>query len=437
MDRRKAGSGQITRVDDKTRKSPWRATVTDELGRQKNRFFKTEKEAKAFLRDLNADEKKLKTLMQKGVTYTAFSETFLEEKQKQGLKPTAYSTLCANVERTRRYVGNLMLRDLDSNAIQSMLYEMAKDGYSESIMAKSKMAVGAVLKMAASKHFLESLPVLDVTIPRSKNQDLAKQTKNNWLRDDEIAAYTAECVRTYVPAKYTKHAGETLMVHPSGYKLLFLLHTGLRVGEALALTWQDYDEFSKTLLVDKNLVYMEGEKITQTPKTESGERVIILNRQALEDLELLRRQFEEQTADIEARRAEAIRQAKKEYAGSEQKSEVRKINETYEKLLREHKYICGSTQFPYGSSLQNSTKQTHDKICKAIGLSHKVTVHGLRHTYVTHYYLKHKNDPDFDLATFSKSIGHSSVRTTMEIYAHLDMTENRFIQRSVEDLKEF
>jgi len=58
-------------------------------------------------------------------------------------------------------------------------------------------------------------------------------------------------------------------------------------------------------------------------------------------------------------------------------------------------------------------------------------------TYVTHYYLHHKNDPDFDLATFSKSIGHSSIRTTMEIYAHLDMTQNRYIPRAMEDLKEF
>ena len=66
-----------------------------------------------------------------------------------------------------------------------------------------------------------------------------------------------------------------------------------------------------------------------------------------------------------------------------------------------------------------------------------VTVHGLQHTYATHYYIKHKNDPDFDLATFSKSIGHSSIRTTMEIYAHLDMTQNRFVQRSIDDLKDF
>ena len=45
MDRRKKGSGQITHVPG--RKSPWRASVVDSAGKQKSRFFKTEKEAKA------------------------------------------------------------------------------------------------------------------------------------------------------------------------------------------------------------------------------------------------------------------------------------------------------------------------------------------------------------------------------------------------------
>lgn len=437
MARREKGSGQVSYMDNPNRKSHWRAVVTDSRGKQKTRFFKTEREARAFLREVNADEKKLKAIMESGVTYAAFSQTFLDEKKKENMKPTAYRSLCDNVERVNKLVGNIQLRDIDAEVVQQMIFDLAKQGYSESVLTKSKIAVGSVLKMAAAKHFVDSLPVLDVTIPKAKKQDDEKQTKNNWLREDEMAAYAAECKRTYVPAKYTKYAGQTLMVHPSGYKLLFLLHTGLRVGEALALTWSDYDEFSKTILVNKNSVYIDGEKVTQTPKTDSGERVIILNKQALEDLEQLKKQFDEQTALIEQRREEELRQAEKEFFGPEQKSAKRAIQDKFVEHLRNHKYICGSSTFPFGSTLANSTKQTHDKICKDIGLSHKVTVHGLRHTYVTHYYIHHKNDPDFDLATFSKSIGHSSIRTTMEIYAHLDMTENRFIQRSTEDLKEF
>jgi integrase len=435
MDRRKKGSGQITYVPD--RKSPWRASVTDRSGKQKSRFFKTEREAKAFLREVNADANKLKSLLETGVTFSAFSTIFLEEKSKQNLKPTAYKALKDSVDRANEYVGRVMLRDIDSDMVQQMIYDLANKGYSQSIMTKAKQAVGSVLKMAAAKHYLDAVPVFDITIPNGKNQDADRQAKSNWMRDDEIRAYEEECKRIYVPKKYTKYAGKELLYHTGGYKLLFILHTGLRVGEALALTWADYDDYSKTILIDKNMVYVDGGKITQTPKTESGERVIVLNKQAVLDLQMLRKQYEEQCEVIDQRMAEELRQAELNYSGPEQKSAKRLIKEKYDAIRREHKYICGSSNFPFGSGVSCSTSQAHRKICKKIGLTHNVTVHGLRHTYVTHYYIKHKNDPDFDLATFSKSIGHSSIRTTMEIYAHLDMTQNRFVQRSMEDLKDF
>lgn len=435
MERRKKGSGQITYVPD--RKSPWRASVTDKSGRQKARFFKTEKEAKAFLRDVNADANKLKALIETGVTFRAFSEIFLQEKEKENMKPTAYKTLISNTERVCEKIGHVMLRDIDSDLVQLMIYDIAKEGYSKSVMEKSKIVVGSILKMAAAKHYLDTVPVLNITIPNAKTQDADKLAKNNWMRDDEIRAYEEECKRTYVPKKYTKYAGKELLYHTGGYKLLFILHTGLRVGEALALTWADYDDYSKTILIDKNMVYVDGEKITQTTKTEAGERVIVLNKQAVMDLQMLRKQHEEQCEIIDQRMAEELKQAELAYAGPEQKSAKRIIKEKYDAIRREHKYICGSSNFPFGSGVSCSTSQGHRKICKKIGLTHNVTVHGLRHTYVTHYYIKHKNDPDFDLATFSKSIGHSSIRTTMEIYAHLDMTQNRFVQRSMEDLKDF
>ena len=435
MERRKKGSGQITYVPD--RKSPWRASVTDKSGRQKARFFKTEKEAKAFLRDVNADANKLKALIETGVTFRAFSEIFLQEKEKENMKPTAYKTLISNTERVCEKIGHVMLRDIDSDLVQQMIYDIAKEGYSKSVMEKSKIVVGSILKMAAAKHYLDTVPVLNITIPNAKTQDADKLAKNNWMRDDEIRAYEEECKRTYVPKKYTKYAGKELLYHTGGYKLLFILHTGLRVGEALALTWADYDDYSKTILIDKNMVYVAGEKITQTTKTEAGERVIVLNKQAVMDLQMLRKQHEEQCEIIDQRMAEELKQAELAYAGPEQKSAKRIIKEKYDAIRREHKYICGSSNFPFGSGVSCSTSQGHRKICKKIGLTHNVTVHGLRHTYVTHYYIKHKNDPDFDLATFSKSIGHSSIRTTMEIYAHLDMTQNRFVQRSMEDLKDF
>ena len=115
MERRKKGSGQITHVPG--RKSPWRACVVDNTGKQKSRFFKTEKEAKAFLREVNADANKLKTLLETGVTFQTFSTIFLAEKTKQNMKPTAFKTLQDSVERVNSYIGTVLLRDIDSDMV--------------------------------------------------------------------------------------------------------------------------------------------------------------------------------------------------------------------------------------------------------------------------------------------------------------------------------
>ena len=437
MDRRKKGSGQITYINSTTRKLKWRVTIHDERGKAITRFFKSEKEAKAFLRDVNSDSNKLKALKESGVTFNAFSTVFLDEKKKGNMKPSAFAALEYNVSLANEYIGNAKLSDIDSDMVQQMVYDLAAKGYSESIMDRAKKAVYSILKLAAAKHYIDSMPVLDITIPRAANQEDDRQAKKNWMSDNEMSLYEEECVRTYVPQKYTKHAGQTCLVHIAGYKLRFLLHTGLRLGEGLALEWADYDEKSKTIMIDKNMVYINGEKLIQEPKTPSGERVIVLNRQAVCDLEMLRAQFKKQTDDIDAHEDAELRAAELNYTGNQLKSEKRHIKERYAIYRRNHKYILGSTSFPYGSGSNKGISETHQKICKAITLPHHVTVHGLRHTYVTHYYLKHKNDPDFDLATFSKSIGHASIRTTMEIYAHLEMTENRYIPRSLDDLKEF
>ena len=437
MERRKKGSGQITYVDEPTRKAKWKATITDGPGKRKTRYFKTEKEAKAFLRELNADANKLKALTQSGVTFSAFVPIFLDEQRKANMKPRSCETLESSIARVEQLIGRTMLQDIDSDTVQQVIYDLAKSGYSASILNKSKIVIGSILKMAAAKHFLSSVPVLNITIPTQTSQDMDKLAKNNWLKENEMAAYEVECKRTYTPQKYTKYAGQELLVHPAGYKLLFLLHTGLRLGEALALTWDDYSDMSKTITIDKNMVSTRDGKITQTPKTTAGERVLVLNCRAVADLEMLRKQFDDQTAIIKQRENDALREAEATYIGPELKMAKSEIRKQFSAIRREHRYVCGSSSYPFGSSNARSTNQTHNKICKAIGLSHDVTLNGLRHTYVTHYYLKHKNDPDFDLATFSKSIGHSSIRTTMEIYAHLDMTENRYIQRSVEDLKDF
>lgn len=69
------------------------------------------------------------------------------------------------------------------------------------------------------------------------------------------------------------------------YDFLFnlLLSTGLRIGEALALTTDDFDLERKEVTVNKNVVFMGTKRIVQDePKTSSGVRVLPLSSKVIE-----------------------------------------------------------------------------------------------------------------------------------------------------------
>lgn len=413
------------------RKKRFRATVVID-GTTVRQYFSTEAEAKAFLKDTNKKNKAAARAESGDITFLAFTPVFLEKKKKE-LKIGSYETLEGNVNIINSFIGNLPLIDCDSDTLQQLIYDLEEKDYSRSVMSKVKYNTQAMLRLAASKGVIPQMPVLDINIPEPKLQEENENSdpEHNCLTEEEMALYEAEAVRTKVSNnKYTKYYGVEVLIHQNGWKLRLLLHTGMRIGELVALEWRDYNEKSKTLRISKNVRRVKQGKITQIPKSSAGNRVIVLNKEAYEDLKRLKKQFDEQTEDLEKREKEDLGKAKTE-------AQKKAIREEYARYRAEHKYIAGSATFPYGLADASSLRKTHDKVCDDIKLSHPLTPHGLRHSYVTWTYLRHKNDPDFDLATFSRSLGHSSLRVTMEIYSHLDMAENQHTKREITELKDF
>ncbi len=57
---------------------------------------------------------------------------------------------------------------------------------------------------------------------------------------------------------------------------VLLLTGGFRIGELLALSAEDVDFGKNTINVNKNVVFLDGQRIVQTTKTEAGNRIIPL-----------------------------------------------------------------------------------------------------------------------------------------------------------------
>jgi len=132
--------------------------------------------------------------------------------------------------------------------------ELQQRGLSESTIRSAYTILRAVLDTAVRDDALARNPAAAVTRPKVTRKE---------------AAYLSTAqVRTLLE----KAAA-------SGYAVLFelLANTGLRRGEALALTWSDVDLERKLIRVRGTLARVDGELVVTEPKTKTSKRVIHLS----------------------------------------------------------------------------------------------------------------------------------------------------------------
>lgn len=186
--------------------------------------------------------------------------------------------------------------------------------------------------------------------------------------DNDVSAYISPSKGVPPKTRDALTENEVLMVEDSiectfGLLAYFLLYTGLRKGEALALQWKDIDFENSIIHVYKSVYYESNTPCIKQPKTAAGKRDIIL-------LDCL---------------------AKKLKKG----------------LLND--YVFG-----YGKQPMNKTyfSRHWEKYQKESGL--KITAHQLRHTYATILF-----EADIKEKDAQALMGHSDIKVTQNIYTHI------------------
>ena len=165
-----------------------------------------------------------------------------------------------------------------------------------------------------------------------------------------------------------------------------MAHTGLRIGEALALRWQDVDLDKATLTVTGTL-YRVGRHLERSdrPKTRGSIRSIPLTRAVVEELRGHRRRQDTERA--------ALGPAWAEYG------------------------LVFTTEI--GTPIDHSNALRWFK-GRAAEVDVTATFHTLRHSAATT--LMAAGVP---LPVISRVLGHSSVRVTGDIYAHVSTEHTR------------
>lgn len=165
------------------------------------------------------------------------------------------------------------------------------------------------------------------------------------------------------------------------------LQTGMRIGEILALTWNDINFSENTIEITKN--YLKNVKILDTPKTLSSVRKIYISDEIKEELKKIKK----------------IQNQNKFKFGKEYIKEYRN-NKEVDYIFRKE----NGEQITY-NTLLNTIK-------KIKRIDKNFHFHKLRHSFCSQYIQQ-----GVDVLHIAKIMGHASVNTTLKIYTHIKNDE--------------
>lgn len=300
-----------------------------------------------------------------------YMNTWLETYKKPFLKPITY-TLQERVVRLNiipRW-GKYALKDITRNEYQQWINELIKH-YSEGTTRRIHSIMNSALSNAVHDyHILRENPVIKIKIPRKNSTKELKFFTRMQL--DKFLDQVAE------PQKNAKYK------HSIQYYVLFSLmaRTGIRIGEALALTWRDIDLRQKKLDVNKTLVYpLNSTPYISTPKTKNSARTITID-------------------DV------TVTLLKKH-----------RINRN-EVLLKYTNYKQPKDDVVFyqhdGRWLRtNVVREYFKEICKRAKLP-ILSPHALRHSHAVHLL-----EAGANIKYVSERLGHASIKTTADTYLHV------------------
>ena len=197
--------------------------------------------------------------------------------------------------------------------------------------------------------------------------------------------------------------------HRARRAAMIMMYAGLRRGELIPLTWNDINLKERTIRVDKS-VEMIGGRAHEKPggKTAYSVRTIDIPQKLVDFLQ------QEKTADKSAAEAagkpiELNALVCPTAAGKMHSSTSWK--RMWESYLKELNFRYGTFSDPPKSKMQPGGVPM---------VIPQITAHWLRHTFATMLYLA-----GVDILTAKEQLGHSDIKTTLEIYTHLDAAYKR------------
>lgn len=280
-------------------------------------------------------------------------------------------------------IGQVKLKDLTAPIIQNYYNSLIKNGKTPYTVKMLHKALKSSLSYAKRINYIGINCCDNVIPPKVINKD-----------DDKFKVFTLEEQKKFMD-----------VIKGHKYRLMFILAlgTGVRIGELVALKWDNINFDEGTLKVNKSIsrsyIEVEGKRKflleETTPKTRSSIREIGIPSNILKEL-------------------------------INHKKEQDEYKKNYKEVYIDNNYVF--TDALGGYILPDTLSKAYLKILKDNYIPH-TRFHSLRHTYATRLFEK-----GVPLKTVQKLLGHSSIKITADIYTHVIGNEKISAVEKLNDL---
>ena len=307
------------------------------------------------------------------MTLKDYLASWLENVARTNVKRTTYTSYQSTIKkRIVPYLGDHAIQELRPRHVDEWLKTLAKNGMSRGTIQQTKTVLSTALKYAIYlAELIASNPSTGLSIPRSAPKQIVKR------------------------AVITPEQFANLFQHSKYRPILKLLyHTGMRISEALGLTWEDIDLKTGKITVIRQRI----KDYFETPKTESSARTFYADAALLAYL----RSLKAAQAKDEMRLGEAYQI-------------------TYEDKAHDRAVVVLPKKMPPTDALErrmllcikeNGTPIRGDSF-KAMLQKHDLNAHSFRHTHATQ--LIEAGAKPVDVAA---RLGHKDATITQNLYTH-------------------
>lgn len=340
-----------------TKRGDYTARFTDKFGKRQQKYFKKLYECKKWLADAQYADEHSNLDKPQDMIVDAWFEYWIDVK-KRTVRPNTVRNYTERYQHNiKPLIGDKMLTTINSIHCQAIMNKMADNGYKSTTIYQARITLYNMLEYAYQSEVIVKNPCTKMV-----KYDIGKETTKK-------SAITIEN-----QIKFLKIiAGSSYE-----YQFKFMLQTGLRTGEMIALKWSDVDFDKRLLTIERTTEYRHSTQEWRTgpPKSKSGYRTIPLTDEAISLLKL------------------------------------QKIkNSTFPLIHYEWKdtiFLCKK-----GTPVKNSTYDTAlFKYCDKANIP-RFSMHILRHTFATRCI-----EAGMKPKTLQTILGHSNIGITMNLYVH-------------------